>query len=554
LSAQIANAWVREFIDATTDREYSSTAQARGFLEARLNALRSKLEESEQKAVTYASANDIVSLETSRSSDGKTISSRTLTSADLEQLNTALMSARADRISAEARARSGRPDITADALNNQSIGSLKARRAEVASDYAKVLSQFEPGYPQARALKGQIDELDAAIAKDTARFGAERHQKYQEAVARERDLQAQVDKAKAQFDKQNKASIQFNIYQRDADTNRQLYDGLLQRYKEIAEAGSVGASNIAVVDRAEAPNKPSSPKVLVNMALALLAGLGLSVLTVVGLEQIDEGIRGPSDVWKLLKLPLLGNVPLIKGSIDDALMDPKSSLTEAYLSIRSNLAFSTTHGLPRSIAITSSQPAEGKSTTSLAVATIIGRTGKSVVLVDGDLRSPSVHNLAGVGNTGGLSNLLTGDDKFLDYVQASKGRGLSVLPAGPLPPNPAELLSSDRLGIIIEQLLHHFDHVVIDAPPVLGLADAPLICRAVEGSVFVAEPGRSPLRGIRSALQRLKFGGARLFGVIITKIDLDRQHYGYSYGYGYGYGKYGYGYGYSYGESAEPEA
>ena len=561
LSATIANAWVHEFIGATTDREYESTAQARNFLENRLEALRAKLEQSEENAANFAAANNIVVLETQHGENGKDIGQRTLSAADLEQLNTALLSARADRIAAEARAGSARPDITADALNNASIGLIKERRAEVAAEYAKVLTQFEPQYPAARALKEQLDQLDGAIAKDTARFGAERTQSYREAVAREKDLLGQVNGAKAEFDRQNHANIQYSIFERDADTNRQLYDGLLQRYKEIAEAGDVGASNIAIVDLAEVPSGPSAPNLVLNLAVSLLIGMAIAAAAVLALEQVDEGIRSPSDVSNLLKLPLLGNVPMTDKELSVALADPKSTLNEAYLSIRSNLAFSTNHGLPRSLAFTSAQPAEGKSTSALAISEIIGRTGKSVVLIDGDLRSPSVHKMNNLPNTSGLSNLLTGEDDVFAPIQSSGRKGLSLLTAGPLPPNPAELLSSDRLSVIVTRLLTKFDHVVIDSPPVLGLADAPLIGRAVEGMVFIAEPGRSPLRGIRSALQRLRFVGARLFGVIITKIDIDNQHYGYSYGYGYGYGRYGkygryggYGYGYSYGDRTSSQA
>jgi capsular exopolysaccharide synthesis family protein len=543
LSKKITDTWTHEFIGETTDREYESTAQARSFLENRLNALRAKLEESQQKAITYASDNNIVSLDTKSATDGKVETQRTLTASDLDQLNTDLIQARADRITAQSRVNSGKPDISIDALNNQSIGLIKEKRAEVAAEYAKVLVKYEPDYPTAKALKQQLDELDAAIARDTARFAAQRKQALIEAMARERDLKIQVDAAKLLFDKQNRATVQYGLYQRDANTNQQLYDGLLQRYKEIAGAGDVGASNISIVDSADLPFKPSSPRLFVNLALSIAIGICMAAAVVLGLEQIDEGIKSPLDVTNILKLPLIGNVPKINGLVMEALDDSKSILTESYLSIRSNLAFSTNHGLPRSIAVTSTQPDEGKSTTSVALATIIGRTGKSVILIDGDMRSPSIHALVDLPNVSGLSNLLAGDDDILGQVTETDKRGLSILPAGPLPPNPAELLSSDRLGFIISALLKNFDYLIIDSPPVLGLADAPLICRAVEGSVFVAEPGRSSLRGIRSALQRLKFVGVHLFGVIVTKIDLNHQQYGYS----YGGGRYGYGYGYSYG-------
>lgn len=551
LAAKITDAWDREFIGATTDREYESSGEARAFLESRLDALRLKMEVSEQNAVAYAARNNIIALETSRDPDGKTQTQRTLTSADLEQLDTALLVARADRIAAQARAQAGKADVSADVLTNPSIGAIKQKRAEIGADYARLLIQFEPQYPAARALKQELDELDAAIARDTARFGEERNQTWQQALAREHDLERQVAATKALLERQNHATIQYNIFQRDADTNRQLYDGMLQRYKEIAETGSVGASNIAIVDPADLPDKPSSPRLLVNLALALLGGIALSAAAVFVLDQIDEGIRSPTDVWTLLKLPLLGNVPHAAGPPQAALADPKSMVSEAYLTIRSNLAFSTNHGLPRSLAFTSAQPGEGKSTSAFALADIIARTGKRVVLVDADLRSPSLHKLLDLANASGLSNVLAGDGDVFAHVHDAGAGAMAVMLAGPLPPNPAELLSSDVFARVVAMLLERYDHVVVDSPPVLGLADAPLICRAVEGCVFVAEPGRSPLRAIRTALLRLKLIGARTFGLIITKIDLSRQHYGYAYGYGFG-DKTGarYGYGYSYGERA----
>ncbi|MDR3412247.1 MAG: polysaccharide biosynthesis tyrosine autokinase [Formivibrio sp.] len=543
LSAEIANVWVREFIGATTDREYDATAQARIFLEHRLSDLRAKVEESQQSAINFASNNNIINLETREGQDGKTLTVRTLSTAELEQLNQALLNARADRISAEVRAKVGKSGVSPEELGNMSLGQMREKRAEVSGEYARLLTQFEPEYPTARALKKQLDELDLAIAKGTTQFGAEREQSYQQALKRETDLQAQVDAAKAQLDRQNHASIQYSIFERDADTNRQLYDGLLQRYKEIAEAGNVGASNIAIVDAAEVPIVPSAPILLVNLAIAFFAGVGISAIAVLALEQIDEGIRSPADVWNLLKLPLLGNVPKSTGDPLEELLDAKSMLSESYFSIQTNLAFSTDHGLPRTFAVTSTREAEGKTTTSIALSEIIARTGKKVLLIDADLRSPSVHHRMKIGNATGFSNLLAGDDNLLANVVDTGRRGLFVLTTGPMPPNPAELLSSDRLRFVIQGLLEHFDLVVLDAPPVLGLADSPLICRAVEGVVYVAEPGKCAMRAIRTSLERLKFVGSRIFGVVVTKIDTNNQHYGFSYGYGYGFG-YGYSYGY----------
>lgn len=454
LAANITNAWVREFIGANMDREFSSTADARHFLEQRLETLRSKMEESERQAVNFASANGIVSLSETKDADGKTQTQRTLASADLEALNQAYAAAQAQRIEAESKLGSGGNGTTSEALSNATISTLRERRSEVAADYAKVLTQFAPGYPAAMALKSQLDDLDSSIAREESRIGGSRRQTAVEALKLERDLESKVTQLKAKLDQQKQASIQYNIYQRDADTNRQLYDALLQRYKEIGVAGAVGASNIAIVDQAQVPTSPSAPSLPTNMALSLLLGIGLAIATVIGLEQIDEGIRGPADIGNLLKIPLLGNVPLINREPMEALIDAKSNMSEAYFSIRSALSFTTTHGLPKTLCLASTQPSEGKTTSAVALSIIIGRTGKSVLLVDADLRSPSVHEQLQLVNEGGFSNLLAGDNDIGKYIQATEHKGLSVLATGPLPPSPAELLSSDRLIEIIANFLH----------------------------------------------------------------------------------------------------
>lgn len=438
LSARIANTWVIEFIGATMDRQFASTADARQFLETRLAELRQKVEQSERALAEYATANGIVTLDTVRDADGRTTTQRTLATVDLEAMNSGLAKAKADRIQAESRLKSSNTDNSPELLTNPAVTTMRARRAELSAEYARLMVQFEPGYPAAMAVKQQIDAIDAAIARETARVRSSRQQEYNEALAREREFQTKVDGLKLQSDKQRQAFIQYNIYQREVDTNRQLYDALLQRYKEIGVAGTVGASNIAVVDVAEVPSAPSAPSMPLNLALGLLAGLGLAALTVLGLEQIDEGIRNPDDVRNHLKLPLLGNVPLSEAAPLEEIRDPKSGLSEAYFSIHSTLAFATSHGLPRSLAVTSAQPGEGKSTTSFALAEIIGRTGKNVLLIDGDLRSPSIHSMAGVSNATGFSNLLAGDALGEQHLHKLDKRGLTVMGTGPIPlPQPS---------------------------------------------------------------------------------------------------------------------
>jgi capsular exopolysaccharide synthesis family protein len=397
--------------------------------------------------------------------------------------------------------------------------------------------QFEPDYPVARGIAEKLRAIDVALARETKRISGSRQQEYREAMARESELRDRVTRLKQQLDTQQRASIQYAVFQREADTNRQLYDALLQRYKEIGIAGITGISNIAVVESAQVPSAPSAPNLRINLVLALLVGVVLAAVTVFGLEQIDECVRVPGQVQAELKTALLGTIPTAEEDFEAELQDVKSLVYEAYFSVRSNLSFTTSHGFPRTLMVTSSQPGEGKSSTSLALAIVLGRTDKRVLLVDGDLRSPSVHDLVHCENIAGVSNVLSGDDDWRSLVRETALKNVSVLTSGPVPPSAAELLSGDRLAMMLAQWSQSYDHVIIDSPPVLGLTDAPLLSRAVEGSIFVVESHGIAIRAIRASLARLHMVHAHVFGVVLTKVAQHRSGYGYGGGYGYGYGR-----------------
>ena len=534
-SARIANAWPQGFVAATIDRGLSSTADARTFLENRLEDLRIKLARSESELINFARDRNIVTLGGSRDANGKTEQPQTLVASNLASLNSALMTARTERIAAESRARSAIGENSSEALLSVPIATLRTKRLEIAAEYERLLIQFEPGYPAARALKQQMDNLDLAISSEVARINGSRRATFNEALRRETELAAQVERYKSQFDQQQRDTIQYNIYQRDVDTNRQLYDSLLQRYKEIGLAGSVGATNIAIVDPAKVPGGPSSPNLLSYLIIALLIAIVLSVASIFFLEQVDNGVRSPDDIERLFKLPLLGNVPKSVGDLNLELNDPKSQISEASQSIRAVLAFATNHGLPKTLLVTSAREGEGKSTTALALATAISRSGKQVLLIDADMRSPSVHKLMGLANERGLSNLLAGDNISTAFIVAQSGSGISVLPAGPKPPSTADLLSVESLSQLFAGLIERFDHIVIDAPPILGMADAPILGATVEGTILVVEAEATSIRDIRHSLERLRLVNAHVLGAILTKV-VYRRHYGYNYGYGYGYG------------------
>ncbi len=536
LSATIANEWTRQFVQGNFDRRYASTADARQVLENRLSELRPRLEQSERDLVGYAAKTGIVALDSTTGPDGKTVSGRTLTSSDLEALNTALADATAQRIAAESRARQNGSTTPAD---NATLASLRQTRAEAASEYARLMAQFEPGYPTAEALANKIASLDRSIAREAGSQGSqisgEASRALREAQSREAELRQQVNALKGQYLDQKQSSIQYNIYQREVDQNRELYGALLQRYKEIGVAG-VEANDVSVVDPARVPASPSSPNLPLNLAIALILGLTIAGAVAFVLDQLDEGLKDPTRVPDLLGAPLLGVIPVVEeDEFLEQIADRKSDISDAYLSVQTSLSFVTENGLPRSLALTSTEAREGKSSSSMALARSMARTGRSVLLIDADMRSPSVAGLLSLRSSPGLSNVLSGTDEWVPMLQDGPD-GMQVLTTGPKPPNAAELLTSGRLRWLLDQVAGRFDHVVLDCPPVLGLADAPLIASQVDAVAFVSEADRIKVRAAVNAIDRLRAANARVSGVILTKFDR-ATGYDYAYGYGYGYGR-----------------
>lgn len=535
---RVANAWADNFIQTNLERKVQATSYGRNLLQRELGQAKERLDGSQRQLVTYAEQQRIINLPAQGSGPNQT-AERSIVADELASLNAALSQSTADRIQAEARFReAGRGGQSSEALRNQAINTLRQRRAELAADYQRLMVQFTPDYPPARAAQSQIDQIDRAIVREESRVSGSVEAEYRQANERENALRQRVDRLKTNYLDLRRRSIQYNIFQQEVDTNRALYDGLLQRFKEIGVAGGVGINNIVIVDPADVPQRPSSPRLLLNLIVALLAGLGIGGGLAFALEQMDEAIADPGEVERRLGLPLLGSVPKVEGTEPrEALLDRKSDLVDAYLAIQTSLGFTTEHGIPRSLAVTSTRPAEGKSTTALAITTMLARSGKRAILVDGDMRSPSVHHLGGVDHDRGLSNFLAGQDDIEQLTFDMKKLGFTAMSAGPIPPNAAELLTGQRLQLLIARLLETYDHVVIDSPPVMGLADAPLIASQVEGVVYAVESHGIRSSLVKTALQRLLSANAHVLGGILTKFEARKAHYGYGYEYGYGYGR-----------------
>lgn len=540
LSADIANAWAKNFIESNLARRFEATSYAREFLEGRLQQVRQRLEESERESVNYAANNDIITIG-GGGEDGARAQERSVITDNLLALNDQLARARGERIAAESRFRqSGTSDASPETLTNPAIASMLQRRAEIAAEYARLLVQFQPEYPQARALAAELEQLDGAISREEQRVRSSLQNQYREAVARETQLAARVDELQNQVIEQRRRGIQYNIYEREVDTNRELYNALLQRYKEIGVAGGVGTNNVAIVDPALPPEKPSKPRPLINLMIGLLAGVAVGVGLAFILEQIDEAISDTGDVEAVLGMPSLGSVPqLTAGDPLEELIDRKSALSEAYLSVVTALKFSTPDGLPRSLLVTSTQPGEGKSTSSVAIAVTLGRLGLQTLLIDADMRWPSLHAMLGIGNEKGLSDVLSGNSPLDEALAETNHPRLTIMSAGLAPPNAAELLSGVHVDELLRDALRRFDAVVIDAPPIMGLADSPLIASKVAGTVMVVEAHRTRARQASLALQRLRAARANMLGAVLTKFSSKRASADYGYDYGYGYGRTG---------------
>ncbi|MFC5577701.1 GumC family protein [Lysobacter niabensis] len=533
VAARVADAWSKAYIASNLERRFEASSYARKYLEERLAQLKGKLEDSEKALVSFATQEQIVSV-----GDGKP----SLSAQNLSELNASLARAQDERIRAEAEwtqasqgEGAGLPQVTTNSL----IQRLREERSKVQAEYQEKLRTFKPDYPDMQRLSGQIAEIDRQIAGEVANIRASIKARYDAAVAQEGLLDARIGGLKGDVLDLQSRSIQYNILQREAETNRQLYDGLLQRYKEIGVAGGVGANNIFVVDRAEVPADPYKPSLFRNLALGLLVGGMLGVLAAFARHYLDRTIHSPKALESLIQRPVLGMIPRLGGGMTpaQASVDLRSPFAEAYRSVRTALQFATAHGLPYSLLVSSAGPGEGKTTTAMELARNIAQLGKRVVVVDADLRNPSVHKLLGVSNSVGLSNVLAGASGVEGAVQATKDPNLSVITSGPLPPNPPELLAGDGLAALLESLRQHFDMVVLDGPPVLGLADAPLLGHRAEATLLVATAEQTRTDALQGAMQRLMAARARVLGSVLTRFDMSK---GDNYGYG-GYSYYSYG-------------
>jgi succinoglycan biosynthesis transport protein ExoP len=540
LAAQITNSFADNFINSNMDRRYKSNSYARGFLERQLATVKGEIEKSERQLVAYAQAQHIINTGAGKGGEGDGGDTQSLEGANLVALNSALADAQSKRIAAEQAYRS-EAHAGATVEVNASTAALRGQRASLAADYEEKLTSFKPDYPDMVRRRAQIAEVDRQISKEARTVAGGKSNtllaEYRAAAAAERSLQNRVNQLRTAVLNLRGRSIQYNILLREMDANRSLYDALLSRYKQIGVAGGVGTNAVSIVDRAEPPGGPYKPNLSLNVMIGLLLGLIAGIGAAFALEFLNDTIKTPDDVRDKLRLPSLGVIPKKKGAepLSDELKDQSSPISEAYFSLRSSLQFTTESGAPKSLLITSTRAAEGKSSTTLALAQNFARLGNRVLLIDADLRKPAF--VTGLDPDEGLSKLLTNKEPVQSHVLKTQFENLSLMPCGPLPPNPAELLASPRLQAIIAEALSLYDMVIVDGPPVLGLADAPQLAGVCRATLLVVESAKTRTKAAVDSINRLKAAGGNIVGAVLTKY----RHSAHGYGYGYGYEPYRYG-------------
>ncbi len=540
LAADVVNGVADSFIRSNLERRYEATAYARNFLERQIAKTRADLERSERQLVGYAQAQGIIN--TGSEAGASTGDVGSLQGASLIALNEALAEATTKRIAAEGAYRGARSNGNTTDVNASTQGMRQAKAA-LEAEYQEKRTLMKPDHPDMLSLRSRIDELDRQMRIETAQVVGGRSNsllaEYQAASSAERELQARVNVLKGAVLNLRGRSIQYTILQREVDTNRALYEALLQRYKEIGVAGGIGTNLISIVDRGEAPGGPYTPDLLLNLliglALGTVAGVGIAVV----LEFINDTIKTRDDVHNKLGMASLGVIPkrVGKGNFEDDLKDPKSAVSEAYAAVNGSLRFSTEAGMPKTLLISSTQPNEGKSSTALALAQNFARVGKSVLLIDADMRKPT---FKAANSKQGLTPLLTTDEPVSEHVVMTQYTNLWLMPCGPLPPSPADLLASGRFSSILAEASEHFDFIVVDGPPVLGLADSPALAANCNGTLLIIEAEHTRRPAIVAAIARLEASGGHVVGALLTKATERAGRFGYGYGYEpyrYGVGK-----------------
>ena len=550
VAALAANKLADDYVEQNLEVKWDAAEKASQWLQGKNAEIKAKLEKAEDELQAYAQVNSIVYI----------TEKQNMATARLEELLEAYTKAQSERFEKESLyslVEAGKVQDLPGVLSNRLVQDLEIRLADTEREYAQVTTWVKPDYPKAQQVKKQIDALQAQLDKHKKAVVDNIVDEYRSATAKEQYFAQAVEDQKREVNEIAARSIQYNILKREVDSNRQLYEGLLQRRKEAQASAGLRASNIRVVDAAETPKYPAKPKVLLDLILGVMLGLGLGVGMAFFQEYLDKTLKTSDEVERLLRLPSLGVLPrftsngageLGEQGVEGAGPGPGTAIApaiqthaevlEAFRSLRTSILLSASP-VPRVVLITSALPGEGKTTTAVNLGAALASLGSKVVIVDCDMRRPSCHRSVGVKNSPGFVQCLTGHVELAEAVLPAPGvPNLSVIPCGPIPPNPAEVLSSSLAAELLRKLRAEFDYVLVDSPPLLSVADSRILATMTDAAVLVTRAFETPYDLVCRARSLLYSAGARILGVALNDVDLRREGYGHNGSYGYGYAHY----------------
>ena len=555
MAANVVNTLMQTYVENNYKARFESTMQASDWLTKQLVDLQMKVETDEEKLVRYQKEHEILG----------TDEKQNIIMSKLDELNKALTEAESERMDKEALYRlveSGDPDAIAASSssvtqgpNSQSasvlLDNLRTKQVDLKIQVADLSTQFGPSYPKLTQLNNQLKEVDAQIQAEMKKIAATLRGQYTTALQRENMLHAALEKQKQEANKLNESAIEYSMLKRDVDASRQLYEGLLEKLKQAGVAAGLKSNNFRIVDNARPPAGPIEPDVPRNLLFGLVLGLASGVGLAFVLEALDSTVRTTEQAQMISGLASLGMIPLgskstregsnpkrlVLTSSKEAVelvtqVRPQSQMAESYRALRTSLLLSSLGAPPKVIMITSALPQEGKTTTSINTAVVLAQKGVRVLLIDGDLRRPSIHTTLGMGPHSGLSNVLTGSTTLDEaIVRTTVLPNLFVLPAGTPPPNPAELLASSNMRDVLVQLREQYDHIVIDTPPSLSVTDAVVLSPRADAVILVIRSGQTSKQALRRSRDILFQVNAKLVGVLLNAVDLTSPDYYYYYEY-----------------------
>jgi polysaccharide biosynthesis transport protein len=547
LAASVANAVTSAYIERTFRTRYEATVQASDWLSKQLDDLKKNVESSQQRFTEYQKKSGIIG----------TDETHNIFIVQLEELNKQMAGAKGERILREARYRvavSGNPELIADVAPTSTLAILRAQQADLKNQYAQLTAKYGNAYPRVEQVGTQLNQVEGSITTQVTEIRDKFQNEYRAALETELGLNTELEKQKQQAYKMNDAGIEFAILKRDFESSRDLYEDLMKKLKESGIVAGLHSTNVDVIDPAEVPTKPAEPRVMLNIAVGLMlgmfGGIGLAFL----LENLDTTIRAPEYGEILVNLPVLGVVPHLnlngtKGhkplskaeqELPFLMSRPNSQFAEAFRALRTTLLLSSPGSPPKVIIVSSAAPGEGKTTVSVNCALAFAQKGAKVLLVDADLRRSGAQGRLRMQGELGLSSCLSGGRESAEFIKdLPGGMGLAVLPAGQKPPNPVELLDSDRMRTLLEQWREEYEHIIIDTPPLVGLSDALALSPFADAVLLVARSGRTSQQSLRRARDILNRVHARTVGVLINDLDIDSGDYYNYYGYyGSDYGEY----------------